>query len=503
MVNALTKIFKRVTSFAIDWNNTDGTVGGGGIDAIDQPKKRRNPTGRTTSLDDEIKDRKRSRISLTARNVRTNFEVAAWAIRKHLDFVSSFTFSMRTKDEAFNKQVEDFVKWWSRPLNFDAAGKYGLSKSIRIAEGSRCVDGDVAFMKLSSGRVQAIEGDRIKTPDTRAEHTFDADFTYNGVEVSRGNGRPKRYAVHSRRRGGGMEFERWIPTRNIFLHGFFERFDQYRGHSPVVASLNRLEDVYENFDYALQRAKVSQLFGLSFERDKIEGETDQQFGQVTGEDIDGDGKDDRFDVKLTGRPMILDNVPGEKASFLENKTPAPEFQTFTNTMIGVSLKSLDIPFSFFDEAYTNFFGSKAALTLYLQSAREKRSDVQELKRKLTIWRLQLAIEDGDIILPRFVQTMDDILFEWVPSGIPWYDPRDVRGDIDKVNAGFSTREDVCRDHLGKSFMRDIAPQLQREQELIAELGINVTLEAPPVQVVSVDEVNEQNEERSQNENVTT
>ena len=457
--------------FSIDWNNTDGTVGGGGIDSVDQSKKRRVPRGKTRGLDDEIGDSKRKALTLSSRNLTRNFELAGWAIRKHLDFVASFNFTMRTGIDSFDRDVENFVRWWSRPTNFDSSGRHGLRKSIRIAEALRVLDGDVFTLKIGDGRVQWVEADRVKTPDARRDAPFDEARTFNGIETS-STGRPLRYAVHSRLRGGGLDFEKWVRARNVFAHGFFERFDQVRGVSPLSAALGRFQDVYEGFDYALQRAKVAQLFGLVLTRDTAEN----HLGPVEGEDVDGDGTNDRFDVKLGSRPIVLDMNPDDDAKFLENKTPAPEFQQFSDMMIGIALKSLDLPFSFAREDFTNFFGSKAALTLYLQSARDKRDDVKELLRKLTIWRLRLAIEDGAIVLPRSVQTIDDIRFEWVPTGIPWFDPRDVRGDIDAIKAGLKTRTQVRRERFGDDWSQDVAPELAAEESLIDELGLSVTMD---------------------------
>lgn len=480
------------SAFGINWDNTqDGSVPGGGLDAVDQAGKRRTRGGAVRSLDDEIPDRKRQRVTITSRNVTLNFELAAWAVRKHLDFVSHFGFRMNTKNKAFNRDVESFVEWWSRPGNFDASGRHGLAKSVRIAEACRTLDGDVFFIRLADGRLQAVEGDRIKTPEQHRRNgagNFEKARTFNGVECS-STGRPLRYAIHSRKRSGGLEFERWVRRRNIFAHGHFNRFDQVRGFSPIVASLNRFQDVYEGFDYALARAKVAQLFGLVFTRDVDE----TGLGQKSSEDSDGDDVEatpgDTHTAKLGTKPWLLDMNPGEDAKFLENKTPAPEFQSFQSMMIGVALKSLDIPFSFYDESFTNFFGSKAALTLYLQSVREKRLDVLNLLNALTIWRLRLAIDDGDIFLPSSVQTFDDIKFTWTPAGIPWFDPRDVRGDIDAIKAGLKTRTEVRRERYGDDW-RDVAAELADEEKLIEKLDLNVTMEAPPMQVVAADEVSE-------------
>jgi capsid protein len=470
-------IGKIASRFGINWDNVgDGAIQGGGIDAVDQSGKRRRPSGSTRSLDAEVNDYKRKRITLTSRSVHRNFEVPAWAIRKHLDFVSRFSFSMKSDIPAFNEDVEGFMKWWARAENCSSDGRLSLGKSIRLAEASRTLDGDVFFLKLGSGQIQAIEGDRIKTPSNRRDRTFDRDNTYNGIEVNPRNGKPGRYAVHARGKGGtGLEFDKWIRASRIIPHGYFDRFDQYRGYSPVTASLNRYQDSYEGLDYALARAKVAQLFGLVFTRDVEE----QGMGKRTGEDTSGDGNPDRWTTAVAGKNHLLDMDPGEDAKFLENKTPAPEFQKFQSMMIGVALKSLDLPYSFYDASVGNFFGNKAELTLYLQSVREKREDVKNLLRLLTIWRLRLAIEDGDIIVPRSIRTLDDFKFQWTPAGIPWFDPRDIRGDIDAIKAGLRTREEVRQDRFGDSWTHDVAPQLRNEQNLIEELELRLTMEADP------------------------
>jgi hypothetical protein len=484
VANLLTRLADGLRSrFAIDWNNTDGSVAGGGIDAIDQTGKRRNPSGNLKTLDDEIPDRKRRKLTLTSRSVARNFEIAAWAIRKHLDFVSTFSFRMGTGIEAFDRDVESFVKWWMRPNNFDASGRHGLSKSIRMAEACRTLDGDMGYVKLRDGRSQAIEGDRILTPDSRRGETkFDPERTFNGVECS-STGRSLRYALHSRKRGGGFQFERWVPRKNFIQHAHFDRFDQVRGLSPITASLNRFQDVYEGFDYALARTKVAQLFGLVLTRDADEtGIGEQSSVDSDGDDV-ADTPGDTHSAKLGTKPWLLDMNPGENAHFLENKTPAPEFQQFENMMIGVAIKSLDLPFSFYDESFTNFFGSKAALTLYLQSVRTKRLDVEALLVSLTIWRLKLAIEDGEILLPSSIKTFDDVVFKWSPAGIPWFDPRDVVGDINAIKAGLKSRTQVRMERFGDDW-RDTAKELAEEEILIEDLGLNVTME-PSLQAPAV------------------
>jgi len=101
--------------------------------------------------------------------------------------------------------------------------------------------------------------------------------------------------------------------------GYFDRFDQVRGVSPMAAGVNTLRDTYEGFDYALAKMKVSQLFGLAFFREKSD-----PVDQPSPSDDDGAG----YEVDFGRGPVLLDLDPGDRAEFLESKSPATEFQQF-------------------------------------------------------------------------------------------------------------------------------------------------------------------------------
>lgn len=436
------------------------------IDVLDSSDRRQQISGNVQSVDQEVPDTKRRGLTLTSRHIVRNFSIAGWMIRKHLDFVASHNFEPQTGDEGLDRELENLVGWWSRPENCDAGGRHPLCRMVRLAEACRTLDGDLLLMKLASGKVQPIEGDRIKTPGVDGvQLRADGSRISNGVLLGGGD-RAQAWAVHRRTQYGGLEFERWVPNRNVIHHGYFERFDQVRGVSPLLGALAPLQDVYENFTYALAKSKAAQLFGIAFYREAEEtGDLPTE-----GEDTDGDGVDDRYDVTLGTRPLILDLDPGDRAEFLENKTPATEFQDFNQAMIGVALKALDIPYSFYDEGYTNFFGSMAAQKLYLKSAREKRRDVQELLRKLTVWRLRLFIEDGDLRLPGG-KTLADLRWEWIPDGLPWFRPNEeLKADVEAIENHLKTREMVTRERYGTSW-RDLAGRLKKENEELVKLGL--------------------------------
>jgi capsid protein len=396
---------------------------------------------------------KRDKLIANARDLNRNFSTAAWAIRQHLNYVATFRFHARNKDKGLNRAVEDLVRMWSRPYACDVAGRHRLSRFIRLAEIRRILDGDVGVMKLSSGQLQGIEGDLIRNPIGNFSGRW-----IHGVKLNDGN-RALAYALHRRSDYGSLEFDRTVPGSNLFLHGCYDRFDQIRGVSPLASSLNQFRDVYENFNYALAKAKVHQLFALAFYRNAETAagvlEDDAYANNEEEGETETSSTEPRYRVDFGAGPALLDLDPGDRAEFLESTSPSSEFQSFTQLVTMVALKALDVPYSFFDEAHTNFFGSRGAWLHYDRSCDEKREDLQDLLRWITIWRMQLWVMDGDLQLPSGME-FKDLAWEWVPAGMPWWDPvKEIAGDSNAVAAGFDNPYRIVKERDRGDFESNI------------------------------------------------
>ena len=408
-----------------------------GYDAVKPDGRRKMPVSILRSEDRELWPYERQQLVVGGRDIQRNYTIAAWMIRKHLDFVSTFVFHPKTGDKEMDTRLAQFMTWYSQPDNCDLAGRHGLAKIIRLCEARRTVDNDVFLQKLSDGRLAAIEGDRVRMPfgGINAE-----DFAfYEGLGLSLADfihgvlvgstGRAMAYCVCKRFvQGFGFTYDRLVPAKYIEHHGYFDRFDQVRGVSPLASALNVLRDTYEGFDLALAKMKVTQLFALAFYRDATEP-------------VEGTGYDIDFSRKA---PIKLDLDPGDRAEFLESKHPSTEMQAFSNLMIAVALKALDIPFSFYDESHTNFYGSRGAYLQYENSADIKRADNRNLLDRITSWRLGLAVVDGEIELPAG-WTFDRLKWEWVNKGVAWIDPmKEVSADCAAIGAGFMSTPEVAK-----------------------------------------------------------
>lgn len=440
-------------------------------DAIVDKGRRQRPTGILQSEDNELRQEQRRLLVSNARDVQRNFVIAGWMIRKDQDYVSTFDFQSKIGDKAKDRAVESFVRNWSKAASCDVAGRHSLPQMIRLARGRVLCDGDIGIIKLRDGRLQACESDRIRTPDATTISPGNpaaaakelADVTH-GVRTNKA-GKALAYAVHNRGCSSdyapgnytSFQFDRWIGAQNLYLYGSYDRFDQIRGISPMAAALNNLRDIYEGFEYALAKMKVTQLFGMVMTRSDM--------GNIAPtevlDDSSGDPTQYKYKVDFGRGPAYLELDPGEDAKFLESGSPSTQFKEFSEVVIGVCLKALDIPQSFFSEDFTNYSGAREALLLYEQSCEWKRAQIVELLDWIISWRLKLAIIDGDIE----GVSIDELKWNWVPAGIPWIDPlKEMTADSGLVQNGFSTTPEIIKKRTGRDYYDLLEEQAAYEKD---------------------------------------
>lgn len=428
--------------------------------AAESSNQRRDPGTNIKSSDAILDTTKRRRLIEGGRELWRNYSVAAWAVRKHLDFVSTFTFQSSTQYPEFNAQLEKLMRWYSRSINCDVANRHSLRRIIRIAEARRVLDGDVFLVKVN-GKLQAVEGDRVQDPPNR-----DAKATWvHGIHLAPG-GRMMGASVYQRMQDGRYQYEREIRAGNIMQLAYWDSFDQYRGVSPLASAIPEFQDCLEVKDYARAKAKVTQLFALAITREMADSDDEEESG---GE----------YRIDLGKGPVKVELDPGDKMDFLESKHPSTEFQAFLTMCLQSALKSLDIPWSFYDEAYTNFFGSRAALIQYLQSVKSKREDLREILDRITVWKVLQWVAEGVLTLPRGL-LVEDLAWDWIPSGMPWWNPaQEVQGDVLAIANKLRTRTEIRRERYGDDW-KDVVRKLAEEEEYMLELGLSpITTATPP------------------------
>jgi capsid protein len=413
------------------------------------------------SEDAELISNRKSTLVATTRDLPRNMSAFAWGIRKHLDYVSRFHFQPKSGDDNVDKQLEFWMGIFSN--NCDQSGRHDLPRLLRLIEKSAFGDGDCFIVKRNTGKLQVIESDRIRNPINAGMSPEipvpDDGQMIDGVILDT-DGAATGYCLHKRLQskfntGMGFIFERVLDAKYTLHHGYFDRIDQVRGISPAAAAINVFQDILEAQTFALIKAKITSLFGLKINRAESDTITDIN---------------NSYKVDLEQGAFFLDMQNGDNAEFMESGHPSTSFQEYMVLMLQAGLKSIDLPYCFYDESTTTYTSGRQALIQYNSSCNAKRQNLKRILDDITFWKVQEWIADGKIKLPPG-WTIYDVKWNWVAAGIPWVDPlKEINAGVIAVNACLDSRQRICKE--GGDDWFEIVQELKQEQDLITKLGLN-------------------------------
>lgn len=455
-------------------------------DAIEETSRRRLPARETRSEDRILTIDRRDRLNSVSRDVRRNNLIGAWMIRKHQDFVSDIIIRIGGKDDGLKRTLDDLLALRTSRGSFDVAGRFDLHEFVRIAEGGRTLEGDFGIQKLKSGHVQGIEADCIRDP---REVGIDRDDWHNGVRVAPRGGRHIEYALHHRNRHGGFEFDKRVPARNFWLHGYFDRVNQVRGVTPLSTALNGLSYIYDLREFTHAKARLAALLGFKFTK-ALSDDTDedeQGIGPTTyTDDTETDQLDETTEAKAKARIKFENGIasinlePGEDLNVVESKTPPTELLNFIRFDVMLCMLALDLPFNWLDPSQSNFFGGKGALQLYQRSAQHKQRGNIQLVRSWINWILREEIIAGRLTLPSG-QTIGTLPINVYARGLPWWDKNhELTGDLIGISAGIDNPQDVAQAH-DRDFYENVdqtAAALTYAREKLGNLGMRLNFDRP-------------------------
>jgi len=118
--------------------------------------------------------------------------------------------------------------------------------------------------------------------------------------------------------------------------------------------------------------------------------------------------------------------------------------------------------------------------LYDRSCKAKRDVVLESLRRITVWKLQQWIISGLLVLPDGM-TVNDVPFEWVHRGMPWWDPvKEISGDVMAIQAGLDNPYRICKER-GRGEFDENLKQIAKAKEAAELLGIQLSFIPPEVE----------------------
>ena len=103
------------------------------------------------------------------------------------------------------------------------------------------------------------------------------------------------------------------------------------------------------------------------------------------------------------------------------------------------------------------------------------------------------------MLPRGY-TVDDLKWDWIPAGMPWWNPKDeIAGDVLAIQNKLRTRSEIRRERYGDDW-RDVVRQLAQEERFLEEMGMSAaTTEQPPGPAPSMEPEEEADEPEDEDE----
>lgn len=420
-------------------------LGGGdraafGYDAVERQGSRgRRPKAAVSPEGAVLPDKKRRKLVNTVHELQRNSPTAAWMCRFHSAAVAQHTFQADTGDDVRDREIEAYIANAGRAGNFDCTGRHSADQGFVLAEQNALFDGDVLLHFLEDGRVQFIEGDRIADPPPdrqAAGQVWEQGILLDDLLC------PLAFSINNRRKGGAREFVSTVSADDCHLHGFFHRFDQVRGITPLAAALNHAADLYEATEYALQKAKITQLIGLAIERKSGGTGGGGGFGAARSDsDGGGEGEPETRSIDFSKGFQLLDLDEDETARFLHVDTPGTSFLEFNRRTTQEVLRALDLDMAFFDSNHTNWSGHHMARNHWRRTAR---------MRQEACGRMRMAWSDFVLNTPAARRSLnvgegERIKSRWLPIGLAgWTDPRkEIAAQRDAVAGDFTSPQRVC------------------------------------------------------------
>ncbi len=397
------------------------------------------------SEDDILSPPKRRQMLANASGLVKNYAPAAWALGTHVHAVCNLRFHSRTGDEQLDRRITELFSWWSRKDNCDVAGRHSLSAMIRMWEWQACLTGDIFTLKLDDGRIQTIDGDRIASIGP-ANNGMDVSKFVHGVQVDDA-GRALNYCV-CKRTQNGLRHERIIPAWQVAQHGYFQSFSQIRGITPLSSCLSQFQDAAEASIYALLKMKLSQMIALAVFREKAKDGLGENTGGDESEGFEPQDYSNNIDLS-NGKPKVLDLDDGDRAEWLESKSPSEQFQTYFDSSLCSAFKSLFIPSCLYFSG-SSFAESRLKLFLWYEFVNTRRDVLRSLLLNLTAWRLGLFIADKELILPRGM-TLGGLVDRLEFTGAPMPSINkldDVRAACESMAAGLTSPQRAIRELSG-------------------------------------------------------
>lgn len=457
-----------------------------GYDAAEDSRMRNHLAwNRALPLDEDnlIGSGDRQTIRLECRDLWRNNEIVRGAVDRFTAYAvwTGIYPQPQTSSTDWNKAT---ASWWEQiyvpTADYRQLNGVDLISLQRLTISHRILDGDCGFILLDNGQLQAIEADRITTPQ---ELNTDKNIV-EGVRRTT-TGLVLGYYVCNRNGQGTIDKTKYAYIRREnFVHCFNPiRIDQIRGISDLAPAINKLRDYDETDKYVLNKIKLDAM--QQFKRKTESGLPNERMrGSYTKTGTDG--KDaERVSKSEQGTTHWL--RPNEEMDAFESKTPNGEYVPYLKHELQAIACCLNISYEILMLIFTegSFSSQRAALIHNRHTFMEWHDWVScSFMNRIYNWRIAKAINNRELP-PAPVDTRG--ISEWWKKSwslphFDWVDPeKQARADKERYNMGTDSITSIVnsmgrdRDEVFAEKADDIGEAI-RQSEIInkANPGANVT-----------------------------
>ena len=304
-----------------------------------------------------------------AREFDRNNMIVGQGITRLIDNVmqDGVTLDVNTGDAELDKALQDrWTTWCDDRDACDVRREMSFKRLAKLSLRSVLVDGDALHLLLKDGRIETVEGHRVRTPRRTQRNVV------HGVLLDAASDVPLEYWIIPESRANvtatiRVGDVRRMPVRDgdgqrQALHVYNpKRFSQTRGFTvfaPIVYPLH----MHDDLQFAkLVQAQVSSCLGFIRETplETLGGDVEQR-GERTTQTM-GDGSTRLVEGLSPG--MEIFTRPGERITAFSPNVPNAEFFQHATLVLGIVAVNLNLPLAvlLLDPSNTNFSGWRGAI----------------------------------------------------------------------------------------------------------------------------------------------
>jgi lambda family phage portal protein len=422
------------------------------------------------------------RLRARAREMRRNHPI----IRKYLKLLANnvigakgFKLRGRVRNNdgelnvGINKKIESAWYKWSKEVTVD--GQHTLTALQRALIKSVATDGEICVRKIRNFKgnkfrfaLQIIDPDLLDHQFFRSPVNGQNEIRL-GVEIDTW-GRPVAYWFWDRHPTDLINISARKRIR-VAADEIIHFFDQERSmQSRGITWFNSVMMPAKMLDGYVEAEVVAARIGSSkmgFFQMKEAADSELPLS---------DGTNPRAKIEMEASPGSFEELPpGYEFKEWNPEHPSTAFHNFLKAMgrwisagLGVGYNAL-----FDDLEGVNYSSLRAAMLVERDEWRALQGQwiPKFLENVYAEW-LEWAELSGQLVL----DSRDDAAFlevSFVPRGWAWVDPlKDVNASVAEIDNGLTSRQRVCAEN-GDDF-EEIAEELAEEQEIIEELGLELT-----------------------------